>query len=86
VVSTPEIVAHYDDLWSKGETKWYGNLKKQLAEDIIKTTTPIRERIHAIKNDTVYLRKVQKEGAEKARESACKTLREIREIMGFKSF
>jgi len=85
VVSTPDIVAHYDNLWNAGETKWYGSLKKQLAEDIIKVTTPIRERINAIKNDTVYLHKVRKQGAEKARESAGKTLREVREIMGFKS-
>jgi tryptophanyl-tRNA synthetase len=86
VVSTPEVVAYYDNLWNTGETKWYGNLKKQLAEDIIKVTTPIRERIIDIKNDDAYLRKVTKEGAEKARESASKTLKEVREIMGFKSF
>jgi tryptophanyl-tRNA synthetase len=86
VVSTPEVVAHYDNLWVMGETKWYGSLKKQLTEDIIRVTSPIRERINAIKNDTVYLNKVQREGAEKARESAGKTLREVREIMGFKSF
>ncbi|MDR2621423.1 MAG: tryptophan--tRNA ligase [Dysgonamonadaceae bacterium] len=86
VVSTPEVVAHYENLWNTGETKWYGSLKKQLAEDIIKVTTPIRERINDIKNDDAYLRKVTKEGAEKARESASKTLREVREIMGFRSF
>jgi len=85
VVSTPEVVAYYDNLWNAGETKWYGNLKKQLAEDIIKVTTPIRERINAIKNDAAYLQKVRKQGAEKARESAGKTLRDVREIMGFKS-
>ena len=84
VVSTPEVVAHYDNLWNIGETKWYGSLKKQLAEDIITITTPIRERINDIKNDDIYLQKVMKEGAEKARESARKTLREVREIMGFK--
>jgi tryptophanyl-tRNA synthetase len=86
VVSTPDTIAYYDNLWNTGETKWYGNLKKQLAEDIIKVTTPIRERIDHIKNDDAYLRKVTKEGAEKARESARKTLKEVREIMGFKSF
>jgi len=86
VVSTPEVVAYYDNLWNTGETKWYGNLKKQLAEDIIQATTPICERINDIKNDAAYLHKVTKEGAEKARESAGKTLREVREIMGFKSF
>jgi tryptophanyl-tRNA synthetase len=86
VVSTPETVAYYDDLWNRGETRWYGNMKKQLAEDIIKVTSPIREKINDIKNDEAYLRKVTKEGAEKARESASKTLREVREIMGFRSF
>ncbi|MDR0874427.1 MAG: tryptophan--tRNA ligase [Prevotellaceae bacterium] len=85
VVSTQEVVDYYDNLWNTGEQKWYGNLKKQLAEDIIKVTTPIRERINDIKNDEVYLNKVIKIGAEKARESAGKTLREVREIMGFRS-
>jgi tryptophanyl-tRNA synthetase len=86
VVSTPDVLAYYDDLWNTGATKWYGNLKKQLAEDIIKVTTPIRERIEDIKNDEAYLHQVTTEGAAKARESASKTLRDVREIMGFKSF
>ena len=85
VVSTPEVVAHYDNLWNTGEQRWYGSLKKQLAEDIINVTTPIRERINDIKNDEVYLESVIKLGAEKARKSAKKTLREVREIMGFKT-
>jgi tryptophanyl-tRNA synthetase len=86
VVSTPDVVAYYDNLWNTGQSKWYGNLKKQLAEDIIKVATPIRERINDIRNDAAYLHKVTTEGAEKARESASKTLREVREIMGFKPF
>jgi len=84
VVSTPEVVAHFDNLWNTGEQRWYGSLKKQLAEDIIKTTTPIRERINDIKNDDAYLEKVMKTGAEKARENAAKTIREVREILGFR--
>ena len=86
VVSTPEVVAYYDNLWNTGAQRWYGELKKQLAEDIIKVTTPIRERINDVKNDSAYLAKVTKMGAEKARESAGKTLREVREIMGFRTF
>jgi len=85
VVSTPEVVAHFDEKWNKCEIR-YGDLKKQLAEDIIKATDPIRSRITDIENDDTYLRKVTKEGAEKARESAAKTLRQVREIMGFKTF
>ncbi len=62
----------------------YGDMKKQLAEDIITATTPVRERIEAISNDEAYLQRVMKQGAEKARESASKTLQEARHIIGFK--
>ncbi len=85
VVSTPEVVNHFDEKWNTCEIR-YGDLKKQLAEDIITVTSPIRERILAIENDSAYLHKVAKLGAEKARESASKTLSAVREIMGFKAF
>ncbi|MGL4327263.1 MAG: tryptophan--tRNA ligase [Tannerellaceae bacterium] len=85
VVSTPEVVDFYNEKWNACEIR-YGDLKKQLAADIIAATTPIRERILDIQNNEEYLHKVAKLGAEKARESAAKTLREVREIMGFKSF
>jgi len=64
----------------------YGDLKKQLAEDIIQFTSPIREKIIEIYNDTDYLRKVVNIGKEKAQESANKTVSEVRKIIGFKNF
>lgn len=85
VVSTDEVVKHFEDKWNTCEIR-YGDLKKQLAEDIIAVTSPIRERILTIQNDEAYLHKVVTEGTEKARESASKTLKEVRKIMGFKSF
>ncbi len=85
VVSTPDTAAHFRHLYSECEIR-YGDLKKQLAEDILKVTLPIRERILEISNDSVYLQKVVKLGAEKARESAGNTLREVREIIGFREF
>lgn len=85
LVSTDEVVKFYDERWNACEIR-YGDLKKQLAEDIIAVTSPIRERILAIQDDEAYLRKVTKMGQERARESARKTLREVREIMGFKDF
>lgn len=85
VVSTPEVVQHYELQWNTCAIR-YGDLKKQLAEDIIKVTTPIRERIMEIEKDDVYLRKVTLEGAERARESARKTIEGVREIVGFKPF
>lgn len=85
VVSTQEVVDHFEEKWNTCEIR-YGDLKKQLATDIIAVTTPIRERILEIENDDAFLHKVTMEGAEKARESARKTLREVREIMGIKKF
>lgn len=83
IVSTPDTVAHFDDLYNKCEIR-YGDLKKQLAEDIITYTTPIRERIIQILEDDAYLAKVAKMGAEKARESANKTLQEVKDVIGFR--
>lgn len=85
VVSTDEVVKHYLDKWNSCEIR-YGDLKKQLAEDIINFAAPIRERIIAIENDSEYLHKVTHEGAEKARANALKTINAIREIVGFKKF
>lgn len=85
VVSTEEVVQHFEDKWNTCEIR-YGDMKKQLAEDIIKVTTPMRERILEIQNDDAYLHRVATEGAAKARESASKVLADVREIMGFKRF
>jgi tryptophanyl-tRNA synthetase len=60
----------------------YGDMKKQLAEDMIRFIAPIREKSIAIQNDKSYLEKVMREGAAKARESAAKTLALIRSNMG----
>jgi tryptophanyl-tRNA synthetase len=86
VVSAPDVVAHYENLWNSAATQWYGALKQQLAGDIVRATTPVRERIRDIRSNDAYLRRITTEGAEKARASAAKTLREVREIMGFRGF
>jgi tryptophanyl-tRNA synthetase len=85
LLSSPETVKHFRDAYNDCSIR-YGDLKKQLAEDIISFTSPIRERINDIYQDSDYLRKVVKMGAEKARESASKTVREVREILGYKPF
>jgi len=85
LLSTPDTVEHFRASYNDCTIR-YGDLKKQLAEDMIIFTTPIRERIREIYNDSAYLRKVVKMGAEKARESASKTVRDVREIIGYKNF
>jgi len=85
VVSAPEVVTHFDAAYNNCSIR-YGDLKKQLAEDIINFTNPIRIRIEEIFRDSNYLSLVAKNGAEKARESASKTLMEVRNIIGFRKF
>lgn len=85
VVSTPDTVAYFTEKYNTCEIR-YGDLKKQLAEDIIAFTAPIRARINDIKSNDEYLRKVSRQGAERARESASKTLAEARKVIGFKPF
>ncbi|MDZ7742364.1 MAG: tryptophan--tRNA ligase [Bacteroidota bacterium] len=85
VVSEKEIIDYFDEQYKQCSIR-YGDLKKQLAEDIEKFVAPIRERIKEIKADEVYLSKVATMGADKARESASKTLNEVREIIGFRKF
>lgn len=85
LLSTPDTVKHFRDAYADCSIR-YGDLKKQLAEDIIAFTSPIRERIKEIYNDGDYLRKVVDMGAEKARESASRTVRDVREILGYKAF
>jgi tryptophanyl-tRNA synthetase len=85
VVSTEDTLKHFEDTYNNCSIR-YGDMKKQLAEDIIAFTTPLREKILEFASDNDYLRKVAKMGAEKARESAAKTVKEVREIIGFKSF
>ena len=85
VVSDHSVVQHFREKYATCEIR-YGDLKKQLAEDIVKVTEPIRERINEIYSDNKYLSEVVATGAEKARASASKTVREVREIIGYKKF
>jgi tryptophanyl-tRNA synthetase len=85
VVSDRSVVKYFTDKYASCEIR-YGDLKKQLAEDIIKATEPIRIRINVILTVNRYLSRVVKVGSEKARASASRTIREVREIIGYKTF
>lgn len=85
IVSTPDTVKFFKEKYASCEIR-YGDLKKQLAEDVCKLIAPINQRIKEIDSDNEYLSKVAKQGAEKARESAAKTVKEVREIIGFRKF
>ncbi len=83
IVSESGTVDFFESRYNNCEIR-YGDMKKQLAEDIIRFTTPIRERILEIRADESYLARVARSGAERARASAAKTLAEAKALVGLK--
>ncbi len=83
IVSTPDTVQFFDEKYNACEIR-YGDMKKQLAADINAFCAPIRERILDIQNNEDLLQRVIRTGAERASESAEKTLQDVREIIGFR--
>ena len=85
LVSTEETVKKFDEDYNKCTIR-YGDMKKQLGEDMVKFISPIREKVNAILGDEAYLRKVMEQGADKARKSAKATIELAREAIGLKYF
>jgi tryptophanyl-tRNA synthetase len=85
LVSSPDITAKFEADYNNCTIR-YGDMKKQLAEDMIRFIAPIREKANAIRNDEKYLREVMEKGAEKARKSASSTIDLVREAIGLKYF
>jgi len=83
--SDQDTFRFFEDQYNSCQIR-YGDMKKQLAEDVIKFTTPFRTRMMELATDEVYLSKMARLGADKARASASKTIREVREIIGFRPF
>ena len=84
VVSTPDTVEHFDTLYNNCQIR-YGDLKKQLAEDMVNFTEPFRQRIAELSADEARLRRIMDLGREKAHESARRTIDEVRHIIGYRN-
>lgn len=81
LVSSPDAVAKFEADYNNCTIR-YGDMKKQLAEDMVQFITPVREKAIAIRNDEKYLQEVMEKGAEKARKSAGETIAIVRQAMG----
>jgi tryptophanyl-tRNA synthetase len=81
LVSTEAVLAHYEKAYDDCSIR-YGDMKKQLAEDMVRFITPIREKADAIRRDEKYLKEVMDKGAAKARKSAQATMQAVRSAMG----
>ena len=85
LVSSKDTLQNFEDKFNDCTIR-YGDMKKQLAEDMVQFISPIRQKVNAILNDESYLQKVMKQGAEKAIASAEATMTEVRNAMGLNYF
>jgi tryptophanyl-tRNA synthetase len=80
------------DVVNKFETDYnncnirYGDLKKQLGEDMVSFIAPIRSKINTILPDKKYLKDVMEQGAAKANKSANTTMELVRGAVGLKYY
>lgn len=85
LVSADDTIKKFNEDYNNCTIR-YGDMKKQLGEDMVKFISPIREKVNAILGDENYLRQVMEQGAEKARKSAKTTMELVREAIGLKYF
>ncbi len=81
LVSDENTYDHYDQAFNNCSIR-YGDMKKQLAADLVRFIAPIREKAESIRHDEKYLREVMEKGAEKARKSSAATMSLVRQAMG----
>jgi tryptophanyl-tRNA synthetase len=81
LVSKREVTAQFETAFNDCTIR-YGDMKKQLAEDMVTFIAPIREKVNGILADRSYLKEVMEKGAEKATKSARATMKLAREAMG----
>lgn len=81
LVSNQETVNGYKKAYNECNIR-YGDMKKQLAEDMITFIAPIRNRAAELQENKDFLQKIMRAGQEKARASASQTLQEARKKMG----
>lgn len=85
LVSAPDVIEKFEADYNQCTIR-YGDLKKQLAEDMVHFIAPIREKAESIRHDEKYLREVMEKGAEKAGKSAKDTMEIVREAVGLKYY
>lgn len=85
LVSEKDVISRFEEDYNQCSIR-YGDMKKQLAEDMVRFIAPIREKAESIRNDDRYLREVMEKGAAKAGKSAAATMELVREAIGLKYY
>jgi tryptophanyl-tRNA synthetase len=85
VVSNKKVAEQFESDFNHCSIR-YGDMKQQLAEDMIKFISPIRTKAEAIRSDEKFMKQVMEHGAAKARTSAKATLQLVRDAIGLKYY
>jgi tryptophanyl-tRNA synthetase len=85
LVSEASVVAEFEAAYNNCTIR-YGDMKKKLADDMVKFIEPIGNRIREIASDDTYISKVMDAGKEKSHHSADITMREVRQVIGFRKY
>ncbi|MEP7251070.1 MAG: tryptophan--tRNA ligase [Ginsengibacter sp.] len=85
LVSSEEALIRYEEQYRECTIR-YGEMKKELAEEMVRFISPIRKRANEILADEKYLQQVMQQGAEKAIASAKATMQIVRDAMGLNYF
>ena len=85
LVCTAETIQKFEEGYNNCTIR-YGDLKKQLAEDMVNFIAPIRNKVDAILADEEGLKRIMQKGAEKANKSAGETMQQVREAIGLNDF
>lgn len=85
LVSDVQVINKFESDYNDCNIR-YGDMKKQLADDLVKFISPIREKVQGILGNDAYLKQIMETGAEKAGKSAKATMLLVRENMGLKYF
>lgn len=85
LAGSADTVKYFEEKFNNCSIR-YGDMKKQLAEDMVNFIAPIRQRVNDILGDEKYLQKIMRQGAEKAIAHADITMRDVRNAMGLNYF
>lgn len=85
LVSSQDTIQQFESAYNDCSIR-YGDMKKQLAEDMVNFIAPIRNKVDAILNDQAGMKRIMEQGAEKANQSAAETMKLVREAIGLNYF
>ena len=85
LVSAKDTISKFESDYNQCNIR-YGDMKKQLGEDMVKFIAPIREKVEDILGNEMLLKEIMEKGAENARTSAAATMQIVRESIGLKYF